>query len=251
MIRCALAQSVRRPSAIYRRQFAHPFQANGVDVIVQVRKLGEGFDHPLLAVAAVFRLFANLSPFVQFVGRIMRVVEQGAPEALVNRGVVVFHAGANTASRWADFQAYTEANRDYFDQLLPVEGLDFGRGDEIKIEPAARDFLDQVDVRAQGGIDLQEIPLIRDNPEALDLLRPLHAQGYSTEQISVTSAELEAVPTTRARERQAMRQSLDMRIRTEMGRILSARGLRHDGRDLDRRRLGRTNFVILKGALDR
>jgi hypothetical protein len=42
-----------------------------------------------------------------------------------------------------------------------------------------------------------------------------------------------------------------MRIRTEVGRILGARGLRHDGRDLDRRHLGKTNFVILKGALDR
>lgn len=226
-------------------------QANGIDVIVQVRKLGEGFDHPLLAVAAVFSLFANLSPFVQFVGRIMRVVEQGAPDAPVNRGVVVFHAGANIASRWTDFQVYTEADRDYFDQLLPVEGLDFGRGDEIEIEPAPRDFPDQVDVRAQGGIDLQEIPLIRDNPEALDLLRQLHAQGYSTEQITEASAELEAVPTTRARERQAMRQSLDMRIRTEVGRILGARGLSHDGKELDRRHLGKTNFRILKGALDR
>lgn len=240
-----------REDAVANERVMGRLQANGIDVIVQVRKLGEGFDHPLLAVAAVFSLFANLSPFVQFVGRIMRVVEQGAPDAPVNRGVVVFHAGANIASRWTDFQVYTEADRDYFDQLLPVEGLDFGRGDEIEIEPAPRDFPDQVHVQAQGGIDLQEIPLIRDNPEALDLLRQLHAQGYSTEQITQASVELEAVPTTRARERQAMRQSLDMRIRTAVGRILGERGLRHDGRDLDRRHLGKTNYVILKGALDR
>jgi len=50
-----------------------------LEVIVQVRMLGEGFDHPYLAVAAVFSIFANLSPFVQFVGRIMRVVKQDAP----------------------------------------------------------------------------------------------------------------------------------------------------------------------------
>jgi superfamily II DNA or RNA helicase len=46
---------------------------NELDIIVQVRKLGEGFDHPQLAVAAIFSVFGNLSPFVQFVGRIMRV----------------------------------------------------------------------------------------------------------------------------------------------------------------------------------
>ena len=61
-----------------------------LDVIVQVRKLGEGFDHPLLAVAAVFSIFANLSPFVQFVGRIMRVIKQNAPGDVLNHGTVVF-----------------------------------------------------------------------------------------------------------------------------------------------------------------
>lgn len=64
-----------------------------LDVIVQVRKLGEGFDHPLLAVAAVASVFSNLSPFVQFVGRIMRVIQQNAPGHPLNHGVVVFHAG--------------------------------------------------------------------------------------------------------------------------------------------------------------
>jgi superfamily II DNA or RNA helicase len=46
-----------------------------LDVIVQVRKLGEGFDHPLLAVAAVFGIFSKLSPVVQFVGLIMRGIQ--------------------------------------------------------------------------------------------------------------------------------------------------------------------------------
>jgi superfamily II DNA or RNA helicase len=64
-----------------------------LDAIVQARMLGEGFDHPYLAVAMVGSIFANLSPFVQFVGRIMRAVEQNAPGHLLNQGVVVFHVG--------------------------------------------------------------------------------------------------------------------------------------------------------------
>jgi superfamily II DNA or RNA helicase len=96
-----------------------------LDVIVQVRKLGEGFDHPYLSVAAVFSIFSNLSPFVQFVGRIMRVIVQNSPGHLLNQGTVVFHSGANIARRWEDFQQYSEADREYFDQLLPLEGLDF------------------------------------------------------------------------------------------------------------------------------
>ena len=50
-----------------------------LDVIVQVRKLGEGFDHPYLSVAAVCSIFRELSPFVQFVGRIMRVIDKKKP----------------------------------------------------------------------------------------------------------------------------------------------------------------------------
>jgi hypothetical protein len=49
-----------------------------------MRKLGEGFDHKYLSVAAVFSIFTNLSPFVQFVGRIMRVIEQNNPDSPLN-----------------------------------------------------------------------------------------------------------------------------------------------------------------------
>ena len=82
-----------------------------LDVIVQVRKLGEGFDHPDVSVAAVFSVFSNLSPFVQFVGRIMRVIVQNSPGNALNNGVVVFHAGANVARRWQDFQATVKQTR--------------------------------------------------------------------------------------------------------------------------------------------
>src|SRR5262249_15729774 len=64
--------------------------AHQLDVIVQVRKLGEGFDHPYLSVAAVFSIFRNLSPFVQFVGRIMRVIVQNDPTHINNQGTVIF-----------------------------------------------------------------------------------------------------------------------------------------------------------------
>ena len=42
-----------------------------LDCIVQVQMLGEGFDHPKLSVAAIFRPFRSLAPYIQFVGRIL------------------------------------------------------------------------------------------------------------------------------------------------------------------------------------
>lgn len=50
-----------------------------LDCIIQVQMLGEGFDHPKLSVAAIFRPFRSLAPYIQFVGRIMRVIVQNDP----------------------------------------------------------------------------------------------------------------------------------------------------------------------------
>lgn len=224
---------------------------NELDVIVQVRKLGEGFDHPLLAVAAVFSMFGNLSPFVQFVGRIMRVVTQNAPNTPENRGVVVFHAGANCARRWTDFQAYTEADQEFFDELLPMEGLDFTDRNEIEVEPIPRDQNEGMDVRFQSEVHIQEIPLIEDDAMALELIRQLRERGYDSETVAGAMRRLEPVDTTRVRQRQASRAALDTRVQTEVGRILGQRGVNHQGRELDRQRRGRTNFVVLKSAIDR
>ena len=224
-----------------------------LDVIVQVRKLGEGFDHPFLAVAAVFSVFANLSPFVQFVGRIMRVIEQNASGHVLNQGTVVFHAGANVASRWEDFQQYSEADREFFEQLLPMEGLDFDSADELEVEPEPRDFGDgeRFDVRSQIGIRLEEIPVIAEDADALAALKVLQEKGYTSDQVKEAYDELEPVPVTRVRQRQAMRGSLDQHVRTEAGQILAERGINPEGRTLDRKRLGRSNFVVLKAAIDR
>ncbi len=224
-----------------------------LDVIVQVRKLGEGFDHPLLAVAAVFSIFANLSPFVQFVGRIMRVIKQNAPGDVLNYGTVVFHAGANVACRWEDFQQYSEADREFFDQLLPLEDLNFGSANELEIEPLSPSPESNAgfDVMSQTSIHLEEIPLIADDHEALAALKVLQEKGYTSDEVKQAYDVLEPIPVPRVRQRQAMRASLDQRIRTVTGNILATRGLNPEGYDLDRQRLGRTNFVVLKAAIDR
>ncbi|MBI1173292.1 DEAD/DEAH box helicase [bacterium] len=228
-------------------------EAHQLDVIVQVRKLGEGFDHPFLAVAAIFSVFANLSPFVQFVGRIMRVIEQNAPGHPLNRGTVIFHAGANVASRWEDFQQYSQADRDFFDQLLPVEGLDFADGNELEVDPQPRDFdgIGRFEVQGQTDVDLHEIPLIAEDPAALAALQLLRDSGYTSDQVREQFERLVPVPVTRVRQRQAARAGLDARIRTEVGRIIGERGLNHEGHELDRQRLGRSNFVVIKSAIDR
>lgn len=239
-----------REESVANQRVMQRLENNELDVIVQVRKLGEGFDHPLLAVAAIFSVFSNLSPFVQFVGRIMRVIRPNAPGDPINNGVVVFHAGANIARRWEDFQQYSEADREYFDQLLPIEGLDFTSGNELQINPTPRDP-NRVDVRGQTAVSLEEIPLIEDDPEAIAALQVLRGKGYTVEEVKQAFNGLQPVPVTKVRQRQAKRAGLDMRVKTEAARILHDRSMNPEGHELDRQRLGRTNLIVIKAAIDR
>lgn len=221
-----------------------------IDVIVQVKKLGEGFDHPFLSVAAVISIYANLSPFVQFVGRIMRVIDQVDTNSLNNQGVVVFHAGTNIAQRWEDFQEFSTADKEFFNALLPMEGLDFADGTEIEIDPIARMSQQSIQVSDQSLVDIQEIPLIVQDEEAMQAINTLRNRGYTPDQVK-NAMVLEPVVTTKIKERQGARTSLDMRIRTTVGKILATKKLNGMGHDLDRKRLNKTNFIILKSAIDK
>ena len=227
-----------------------------LDVIVQVRKLSEGFDHPYLAVAAVFSVFASLSPFVQFVGRIMRVIGKGAPNDVLNHGSVVFHAGANIARRWEDFQNYSQADQEFFDQLLlPVEEIDFDSEGEAEHTPSPSKVPeggDVGDVRILGQTDilLEAIPLSIEDPEAHDALLVLQGKGFTGSRVREEFEKLKAIPTTKVKQRQAKRLHLDEEIRRQTRLVLATKRLNPDGFELDRRRLGRTNFVTLKSAID-
>lgn len=237
-----------REDSAANQRVMQQLETHQLDVIVQVRKLGEGFDHPHLAVAAVFSIFSNLSPFVQFVGRIMRVIVQNAPDHLLNQGVVVFHAGANIARQWGDFQQYSEADQAYFDQLLPLEGLDPANPQgEREVTPAPRPG-DEMEVRAQSEVQLEEIHLLDEDAAAI---RRLQERGLIAGDFDPAREVLQSVPVTRVAQRQAMRDGLDMRVRTEAARILKRHGLNAEGRDLDRQRLGRSNLIVLKAAIDR
>jgi superfamily II DNA or RNA helicase len=240
-----------RDGSVANKRVIQRLENDQLDVIVQVRKLGEGFDHRFLSVAAVFSIFSNLSPFVQFVGRIMRVIKQNAPGDVLNQGVVIFHAGGNIARQWADFQTYSEADKAFFDQLLPLEGLDpDDQRPELETEPRPDNFVNGMEIRSQSDVRLEEIPLLQDD-DAMTAIRLLQERGYTKEDVSAVYEALQPVPTTKARQRQARRLGLDMRVRTEAAKILAERNIKPEGRELDRQWLGRNNLIVMKAALDR
>jgi len=89
-----------------------------LDCIIQVLMLGEGFDHPHLSVAAIFRPFRSLSPYVQFVGRIMRVIVQNEPRHPDNYGHIVTHIGLNLDQQLEDFKDMDREDQIFFQELI-------------------------------------------------------------------------------------------------------------------------------------
>jgi DNA-binding transcriptional MerR regulator len=96
---------------------------------------------------------------------------------------------------------------------------------------------------------LEEIPLL-DDDEAMQAIATLRARGYSPDEVRRVM-EHQPVPTTRAHERQAARAALDVRIKTEVGRVLGRKDMNPQGKDLDKKHLNKTNFVIVKAAIDK
>ena len=82
------------------------------------------------------------------------------------------------------------------------------------------------------------------------MIRKLKERGYSSDAVVQAMNSLDAVPVTKVRRRQADRSGLDTRIKTEVGRIFAARKVNHQAHDLDGKRLGRPNFVVMKSAID-
>lgn len=89
-----------------------------LDCIIQVQMLGEGFDHPKLGVAAVFRPFRSLGPYLQFVGRIMRVVVQNNPGHPDNMGHIVTHLGMNVDARFQEFKEFENDDKAFWDKVI-------------------------------------------------------------------------------------------------------------------------------------
>ena len=217
-----------------------------LDVIVQARMLGEGFDHPLLAVAMVGSIFANLSPFVQFIGRIMRAVVQNQPGHPSNQGVVVFHAGANVARRWNDFRQFSEADQGYFADLLPeAESVDF-TGNTAEREPGGGGGIAPVEILEERDVRAADMDPIGD-PQAAALLQQLADLGITPDQ---AAQEIRRLRTTRQDRREARRSSLNERIQNETGGILGRLGINPGGRTLDPRRRER-NFAWSTAELQR
>jgi len=224
---------------------------NQIDVIVQVAMLGEGFDHPPLSVAAIFRPYRSLAPYIQFVGRVMRTVDLNDPNSPNNQGFVVSHVGLNNEEQWDEFR-----DLDTDDQKI-VRGWARGEGgsavggnghgdpdasaqrfddpvaqDERLSHFLSRSFLDpsddriieeMLDTKGPGGFSFRDLGITADK------LREQLAHRKDHEE-----APADEVPVQPQARRQTLRTRLASRSKSVHQRILVDLGLPRAGYDISR-----------------
>lgn len=243
-----------------------------LDCIVQVAMLGEGFDHPPLSVAAIFRPYRSLSPYIQFVGRVMRTIDLNDPSSPNNQGYVVSHAGLNNEEQWDEFRELDTQDQQLVKGWARGEGAEAGRstsedGAQQSIrfdDPVAQDerlshflnrsFLDPsderiveelLDAKGPGGFTYRELGITADQLKTLQANRLAHEEA--------PAAEVPVQPQVR---RQTLRTRLDSRSKSVHQRVLTDLGLARAGFDISRATKGvRGNnadalFVLLNGAIN-
>ena len=147
-----------------------------LDCIVQVQMLGEGFDHQKLSVAAIFRPFRTLGPYIQFVGRILRVVVQNDPTHPDNYGHIVTHSGMNLQERLKEFKLFEKDDQKFWEEVIGGKDPDPSR--EVKSgetrlrlsEPALANHEIAESLIGEDFTTADDEDLIRDLEKKLELL---------------------------------------------------------------------------------
>lgn len=237
-----------------------------LDCVVQVQMLGEGFDHPPLSVAAVFRPFRTLSPYVQFVGRVMRVVREDDTGHPDNHGFVVSHVGLNNEEQWEEFRELDLDDQHLLHQWLTDQNavddsvgggprrFDVGMQvqDEIVSHFIGHSFLDPDDDRVLDKLLAQKIPgtglLLSSLIDREALRDKLRSQRVAA------GAEARSIPVSPQRRRRALRTRLPERTASVGNRVLSDLGLHPIGREIGfafPRNGGRPNRMVVSQLLNR
>ncbi len=228
------------------------------DVVVQVNILGEGYDLPTLSVAAVFRPYRSLSPYVQFVGRILRLAAPETPYSDANRVYLVSHIGLNDERWWNDFTNFDKDDQEFFREYLQGELEVQGEGEggpRMTLRPFMRVLREVVESYQRKGY-LKKI----DDVLIGDLFQTIRDKGFEPSEFGLTedivrgrlvAAENEGRiaafnPVIQPQERrEALKGRLAQEARSIADTVLNRLGLSHQGRDLLRYFQGSHNTEIL------
>ena len=221
-----------------RAEVLRKLKAGLIDVIVQVQMLGEGFDHPQLSVAAIFRPFRSLAPYLQFVGRAMRVVVQNDPRHPDNYGYIVTHAGMNLDALLTDFREIEREDQQFLAGLI--------QGDEPEPPREVIEGRTQLKIRPDMVVHNEVLDFLIEE-DFLDADAVVTAAKASKRVSTRTVAAPEPFPVSPQRERQEAQKRLNERIKTTARVLLNRIDVTPGGSDISSNLLTNMsgpNFVV-------
>jgi DNA repair protein RadD len=241
-----------------RERIEATLRSGVTDVVVQVNILGEGYDLPTLSVAAVFRPYRSLSPYVQFVGRILRLAQPDVPYSPANHVYLVSHVGLNDERWWGDFTNFDKDDQEFFHELLQGELEVDGEGEQsprMTLRPFMRVLSEIVESYHRKGY-LKKI----DDVMIGDLFATIREKGFEPtefglneevvrKRLAAAQAEGQVAafnPVIQPQERrEALKGRLQQEARSIADTVLNRLSLQHRGRDLLRCFAGSHNSEIL------
>ena len=216
--------------------------------------LGEGFDHPKLSVAAIFRPFRTLAPYIQFVGRVLRVIVQNSPGHPDNYGHIVTHAGMNLDERLREFKLFESDDQRFWEDVIggkepePPEDIKSGQARMKLSEPGVVNY-EIVDALIEEQFtSAEQEDIIRELREKLELLGldPEQAEAIvlaksSGRTMSEAAQPFQVLP---LREWEAKRKGLSEQVNRAANLLMNRLGIGRAGRDLITLGVASTNNFV-------
>ncbi len=225
-----------------------------LDCIVQVQMLGEGFDHPKLSVAAIFRPFRTLAPYIQFVGRILRVIVQNSPGHPDNYGHIVTHAGMNLDERLREFKLFESDDQKFWEDVIggkepePPSHVRNGESRMKLSEPAVVNYEIVDSLIEEQFTSAEQEDIIRELREKLELLGldPEQAEAIvlaksTGRTMSKAAQPFQVLP---QREWEAKRKGLNEQVNRAANLLMNRLGINRGGRDLIALGVAATNNFV-------
>jgi len=229
-----------------------------IDVIISVGMLGEGFDHNKLGVAAIFRPYATLNPYIQFIGRAIRANDN------CKHCYVVSHLGLNQSKRFEEFKLFDSEDKEFLETLFVDEDK---RGGIVDLENDA--FIEETPLyektSEQDAVKITEV-----GSEVLDFQNQFVSSDEKIAQVVKTIQNLtdkerdvlfrgmgisyDAVSSKKklknrpVDERRAAKSLLNEKEKSVVMDIMKELGVKFGGRNFNKMR---TNFVWIKQKVSR
>ena len=227
-------------------------QHGKIDVIINVGMLGEGFDHNKLGVAAIFRPFATLNPYIQFVGRAIRANDD------CKHCYVVSHLGLNQTKRFDEFKLFDNDDQIFLQKLLFDEenvrsvaeddsfiedgddvDPDKSNDDKVKIKELGSDIMDFESQFVKG-----DDKVVRAEQALQELSEEQKKALFEKMGLDYDSVSTKKKRKTRpVDERKAAKGLLNEKEKSVVTDVIKVLGLKHMGRNFNKRF---TNFVWIK-----